>query len=256
MCFLYAYLQNKKLSQNDVQFGVILMALSPLSIFFIATYSESTFLIFSILGFYYLDKNKSNTSVLMGVFLTATRATGVAFAVAIFYDQYKKRGLKFVIFLQAILACSGLFLYCIYTGITTGDFLSFYHAEANWGRTGWMSLDIAQTFNTLIDQIATAWTRDSLAFVVALFLTGVLAFNKLLPEAIFNLLCILPGFIKGSSYGIFYSGARLDVAIITFYIGMVFLCKDRPTLKYLVISLSSLLLLESWFMWVVKAWLD
>lgn len=250
MYTLAIYLIEKGLTEVDAKFGSVILAISPMSVNFAATLSESTFLLLIIFSLYFLYKDKMYIVAILGMCASATRAVGLAVVLLILYKQIRERKFSRHTLLQLLIAASGLLLYSLYCHIYLGDFLSFIHDEANWGRTGWITVvdnPLQYLFQNLFYE---SFTRDSIAFVLAVFLTGYMFFRNFIIEAILNLLFILPGFIAGSKYGIFYTSDRLDTGIITFYIGMAIFCSGKLERKYFVITLFAALQMAAWVRWL------
>lgn len=253
---LTLYLYNKKLAENDIKFAALLLAVSPINQYVISTYAEPTMLLFSILGLYALQNNKYYWASACAGILSGTKAVGGSLAIIILLDYFiKKRKFSYHVVVQSLISVSGILLYSLYCYKTTGNFLNYIEAEKSWGRSGWI-LSQADAFNYFFINCINGFSRDVFTFFFALILSFILFKHKYTIEGIFNLLNILPAFISGSKYGIFYSSARLDGAVITFYIGITLLCINRGLLKQIFLMLSVMFLLESWVMWVGHHWLD
>jgi len=95
------------------------LSVFPTAFFFAAAYTESLFLLFALLGFYYMRQGNWWLAGACGFFATLTRSTGLLLLVPFCYEylrqhQFKLRTLRFDVFGGAlIVAGPGLFmLYC------------------------------------------------------------------------------------------------------------------------------------------------
>ncbi len=108
----------------------LLLLVFPGSFFFGMVYTESLFLLFSVLCFYYFRKEKFLLVFIFGLLLALTRNLGVLICIPLFYaylTQYRK--IK-----PSILALSGapigLAAWMTYLYITTGEFFKFVTAQS------------------------------------------------------------------------------------------------------------------------------
>ena len=246
---LYLEAKNKVFSVADIKFALIILAYSPMNIFFLAAYSEATFLFLTILALYFLEKDRPYLLAICGMLMGATRSIGSAMTIILIIHQLKRRKLSLALLFQVLISLSGLLLYSLYCQIHHGDFISYIHDEANWGRTGWI-ISTIHRWDYLKYNIDIAFLRDLLAFGLALLLSLVLFWNKFTMEGLLYLFFILPGFISGSTtYGIFFSSARLDAAVIPFYLALALIGRNNTYLKTMIIALSVLFLDQSWVLW-------
>ncbi len=141
LAFLAALYYFAKLIELDyspavADWSIIALLIFPASFFFSAVYTESIFLLWVILAFYFARKDKWALVALFGFLASYTRLIGILLFPALFlelwfwllrkrisYRQFFARGL----FLLAIPA--GLLTYMTYLQETTGDPLSFYHVQ-------------------------------------------------------------------------------------------------------------------------------
>lgn len=147
---VFKYAGEVGLSLGSVYYFTFFMVFGPYSFYFSSLYTESLFMLLTMLYLY--EMNKKNY-LLMGVFgamLSATRVTGVfmVFSTLIFviYKHLKEKNGGFVNFLKDILqnhklilgVCLvplGMFSYMLFLKLYTGDALAFMHIQKAWGRT-------------------------------------------------------------------------------------------------------------------------
>ena len=230
------------------RFGVILLAFSPFSIYFTSLYTEALFLLLSLLSFYYMRTNRLILSAICGGFLSATRPIGVMFSLPFLGHQilHTKFGFKAVckIIILTIISVSGLLLYMYYLQIHVSDYLAFQHIQKGWGRHG---LDTQNPVKQLIK-----WAQDThnfLYFSISVAMSIYLLFKKHFAEALFNLLCIMPGALTGTMM----SEGRFCGTLFTLYFGVVILARKSNSLK-ITIALLFILFYTSYFLyWMAKA---
>ena len=247
LMMFYLYL---KLSVDELNslFGVILLAFSPFSIYFSSLYTEALFLLLSISAFYFMRTNRPFFAALCGGLLSATRPIGVMFSLAFAFYQLKTKKITVPSLLKlailGILAISGLLIYMFYLQIHVGDFLAFQHIQKGWGRHG---IDPDQFRKQLWQMIND--THNFILFMISFMLSIYLIGMKYYEEAMFNLLCILPGALTGTMM----SGGRFCGTLFTMYFALVIMARKSHSFK-LSLGLLSFLFYISYFMyWMAHA---
>jgi Gpi18-like mannosyltransferase len=137
--FLYKLLRidfNQEVSSKTIKY----LLLFPFSFYFITAYSESLFLLLTVLSFYSFRKSNFTLSSILGLLATATRVTGIALFPALLFElldssKAKLTHLKKTIFLITIVPF-GLLSFMFYLFINTGNALYFLTIEKlNFERT-------------------------------------------------------------------------------------------------------------------------
>ncbi len=238
----YKYL---KLFVNELnsRFGVVLLAFSPFSVYFTSLYTEALFLLLSLLSFYYMRTNRLILSALCGGFLSATRPLGVMFSLPflghqLLHTKFTVKSVIKIILLFFISIC-GLLIYMYYLQVHVSDYLAFQHIQKGWGRHGF---DTQNPVNQLIK-----WANDThnfLFFSISVAISIYLLFKKHFAEALFNLLCILPGALTGTMM----SEGRFCGTLFTLYFGVVILARKSNSLK-LTLALVFILFYTSYFLY-------
>lgn len=175
--FLYKLIlldNNKKTAQNTI----FLLLLFPTSFFFSSVYNESTFLLLSVLTFYFARKKNFPLASVMAMFASATRVTGIFLWLALLIEFFgsreksSQRTLKEVIWL--VLPPLGLLVYMYYQLRMTGDpffFINYQHYVP--GRSTDKLILIYQVFYRYLKMIFTVNPLSTTYFTVVLeFLTG------------------------------------------------------------------------------------
>lgn len=194
VCFLLSLIVLYRLVKirfnTDIAFNTItLLAFGPFSFFFSAGYSESTFLLFSILAFYFANNKVWGLAALCAGLASLTRFVGVftVLGIAIIYLEHIEFRLSEIRldFTWVISGSLGLVGYMLFLYFRFGDALAY----ANVQLSGWNSL--AQEYQHLIG------LANSLSHPTAL-LTG--NYSVLLVISIISLIFTLVLLVIGNKY--------------------------------------------------------
>lgn len=113
---------------------IVFLLLFPTSFFLGSIYSESLFLLFALLSFYFARQKNFLPAGIFGMAAAATRIIGIAIFPALLWELYMQKKSErnktvwrrvFYIMLSPL----GLLLYAIYNKIQTGDYLYFIKAH-------------------------------------------------------------------------------------------------------------------------------
>lgn len=243
LILFYKYLRIY-VDELNSRFGVVILALSPFSVYFASIYTEALFLLLSVSAFYFMETKRPFLAAVCGGLLSATRPLGCMFVVPFFYNQIKKIGLRPKILPYCLIALSGLIVYMIFLYFKTGDFLAFHTVQKGWGRHGFSSYHLgSQLFRMLTDY------HNSVLFIASFVLGIYLFINGYIEEAMFNILAILPGVLTGTMM----SEGRFVGTLFTFYFGIVILCKKSTTLKLSFFLLFFLFYVSYFLYWMAHA---
>lgn len=125
--FLQELLKKEKFVKvSDV---LIYILLFPTAFFFIATYTETFFMIFSIGSILFYRKNNYWISGLFGLLASATRVTGLALTVFFLAEWLLNKERKLKQLIPLLLTPIGTACYSIYLYFTKNDPLFFLHIE-------------------------------------------------------------------------------------------------------------------------------
>jgi len=171
----------------------------PFSFYLSTLYSESLFLLLTVIAFVQLQRRNYIAAGLAGAFLSATRGIGVFFVFSVLAEALAELGRRPLadalkrpdVVLGIVLVPLGLFAFMGWLHYVTGDALAFLHIQRGWDREP-------------VGPLAALWgaltadegqVRDSLALgisaLVGLALCGVLAWRRELPQAIFCTLSLV-----------------------------------------------------------------
>jgi Gpi18-like mannosyltransferase len=166
---LYA-LTAREWDSSTARRTVILLACFPSSFFFLAPYSESLYLLCSVLAFWWVRQERWGPGSVAGVAAAITRSLGVVLVPAFLVEAWRSRTRARAM----VLACAPLLAplaYGAYWLISTGDALQPLHAQDAWFRTFQLALI------TMVDAVRLGiqgvgdprgiyWTADLLLTVV------------------------------------------------------------------------------------------
>lgn len=232
-----------RLNFDDVnsRFGVALLIFSPFSVYFSSLYTEGLFIMLSIIGFYYLRTNNSLIASIFGGLLSATRPVGIMFTVPLFVNFIRHNKSRFKLAILLLVAASGLIAYMIFLQYKAGDFLAFQHIQKGWGRKGWDFANLGSQLYAMVTDY-----HNSVMFAISVAMSIYMYFKKFYEEALFNLACIMPGFLTGTMM----SEGRFSGTLFTFYFALVVLAEKSWTTKILVLATSVVLYLSYYIYWV------
>jgi len=224
-------------------FAALLLA-GPFSFYFSIAYSESLFLLLTVLGFVALRERNYIGAGLAGAALAATRTVGVLFVFAIALDallELRRRPRDLLgrpdIAVAIFLAPLGLFAFMAWLYFVTGDALAFAHIQRAWDR---------ESVNPVValwsGLFAPAGHLDAvwgwaLAGVAGLAFCVVLAMQRRWSMALFSALCLVLSLTQGVE-----SMLRFVVALAPLCIALCVLLARWRWLFWL--SLAAFLMLD------------
>ncbi len=232
---------------------IIMLLIFPTSFYFGALYSESLFLLLTLLAF--LSARKKNW-ILAGIFgglASATRIFGILLFFSFLIEAYQQKE-KFKKWFWILLIPSGLIFYMLYQFITVGDPLAFYNLQVIVGQqhqTGIILLP--QVYFRYTKMLLTTNMHNSLYQTILLeFLSGILFF--LLPIIGFfkkvrfsYLVFALFGFMIPTIQGSFSSTPRYVLVLFpSFLVSAILFTRLNLIIKFIVIiSFGLCLAIES-----------
>ena len=229
---------------------ILLMLVFPTSFYFGAVYSESLFLLLSILSFYFARKDRWLIASLFGMFASATRIFGMLLLGALFFEAWQRkislRKYFWIIFIPV-----GLVSYMFYQWITVSDPLAFYHLQKIVGPQHESGITLLpQVYLRYIKMIFSVdITNPIFQTVVLEFFIGVLFF--LLPiygyfrkVRLSYLFFALTGFLLPTIQGSLSSVPRYVIVFFPSFLCLALLIKRLPLpLKVIIMLLSSVWLI-------------
>jgi len=116
---------------------IFYLLIFPTAFFLNAVYTESLFLLLSLLVFYYTFKGRFGLAGIFGLLAALTRVTGILLFIPVLWEFWKSRGTRKIFslsFLPALLIPFGTFLFFLYHYFRFGNFFLFFKVESAWGR--------------------------------------------------------------------------------------------------------------------------
>lgn len=162
---------------------IFFLLLFPTSFFFVSIYTESLFLLLSVLSFYFARKRQWLASGISAMLLSATRIVGIVMLPALLYEFYKQeKTYKTPRILPLLLTPLGLIGYAMFNLVRWGDALHFLrvHGTLNNSRsidaivlfpqTIFRYIKIISSVSPLVYEWWIALLELSMFFLVALLL--------------------------------------------------------------------------------------
>ncbi|MBI2018954.1 hypothetical protein HYS96_04625 [Candidatus Daviesbacteria bacterium] len=113
--------------------SLIYLLLFPTSFFFVSIYSESFFLLLSILAFYFARKRRWFLSIICAMLLMTTRFVGIAILPALLYEFATNEKIKLKKLALFLIAPLGLIAYSLFNYYKWHNFLYFIQAQGELG---------------------------------------------------------------------------------------------------------------------------
>jgi Mannosyltransferase (PIG-V) len=150
--------------------SVLFLAIFPTAFFFLAPYTESTFLLLSVAAFWFARRDRWAWAALMAALAAATRSVGILLAPALAVEavlQWRAHGRALLPRLAAAAATAlGPLAFFAYLGARFGNFWASTDAERTWDRT------FTPAWTTIADAVRLA-TQDFSYWIVDLLVVGV-----------------------------------------------------------------------------------
>lgn len=240
-------------SQKLSYLTIFILLIFPTSFYFGAVYSESLFLLFSVLSFFCARRGKWFLASVFGMISSATRVFGILLLPALLIEAYQQR-VSFSKIFWVLLIPVGLGAYMLYLYLTIGDPIAFYSLQKNVGEQHQSGVILLpQVYFRYIKMILTVDMHNPIYQTIVLeFLVGAVFlllpiygyFKKIrLSYLFFALICFLLPTIQGS----FSSVPRYIIVLFPSFLALAIFLNSLPKLAriiYFVVS-SFLLALET-----------
>lgn len=190
------YLKLHNLSRSVREASTVILCFLPYSIYFMAPYSESLFLVFSILAFTFIAKKNFLMAGLVAMGMSATRNVGVMFVFPLLLAgimeygfrnlfTFNRNNLKLI--LGIMLVPLPMFIYQNYLFNLTGDSFAFMHIQWAWGRS------MGNPVKYVIQGLMTGGYKEyfSIMIIMSLPLVWYLFRQKYYAESLYFIICIL-----------------------------------------------------------------
>lgn len=119
--------------ENIAIWSIIFLLIFPTSFFYASIYSESLFLLLSLVSFYFARKKGWFLAGIMGMLLSTTRLVGISIFPALLFEYFKYEKNKTLgKFVSILLVPLGLLAYAFYNFQKWGNPLYFIQAQGNF----------------------------------------------------------------------------------------------------------------------------
>ncbi len=228
---------------------VILLLIFPTSFYFGALYSESLFLLLSLLCFYFARKKRFFLASFFGFLSSATRIFGVLLLPAMLIEIYQQKE-KFSKIFWIFFIPLGLGVYMLYQYLTVGDPLAFYHLQKIVGEQHQSGLTLLpQVYYRYIKMLIVVDSHSTIYQTIFLeFITGIVFF--LLPIygyfkkiRLSYLVYAMLGFLTPTIQGSFSSVPRYVIVFFPCFIALAIFWNNlskKLKIVYLMLSLAGL----------------
>ena len=237
--------------ENIAVWSIVFLLIFPTSFFFAVIYSESLFLLLSLISFYFARKKKWFLAGIIGALLSATRLVGIAIFPAVLYEYFKNEKNKSLGKLASILLTPlGLISYSFYNFLKWGNPFYFIQAQGKFAnnRTVDSIILLPQTLFRYIKilfsikpNIYEWWVAFlELSFFVFVLSLLFVAWKKKIRISylIFGILC----FLIPASSGTFSALPRYILPIFPLFIALALIENKTFKIIYCAISLALLFL--------------
>jgi hypothetical protein len=137
LVFLYD-LTVREYSEPVARRTIVYLAIFPTAFFFFAPYSESLFLLLSIVAFREARSDRWTTAAVAGILAALTRSIGIVLAPALIVMAFERHRARGGDLWPAVTAGAAVLLgplaYVGWWGVVHGDALAPIHAQTNWQR--------------------------------------------------------------------------------------------------------------------------
>lgn len=226
--------------------SVVLLLVFPTSFFFGSIYTESLFLLLTVLSIYLIRKNNFLLAAILIALASATRVIGVFLIPLYFIEAFKLKD-KFN-YLFGLLTTLGIISYMYYLNINFNDPLYFFNSQAslNTGRDSEGLIMLPQVIYrylkifTLNNPFTVSYFVSILEMLFTLLPLGLLVvyFKKL---NISYLVFAVSSLLVGTLTGTLSSMPRYSIFAFVFLIPLI--AKYHPKYLKVIITLSTLLLI-------------
>lgn len=263
--FLFSLLVLRKLikldyAENIAIWSIVFLLIFPTSFFFASIYSESLFLLLSLLSFYFARKRRWFLTGILGALLSATRLVGIAIWPALLYEYFKENKNKISIkILPLLFVPLGLISYIIYNFYKWGNPFYFIAAQGNFQnnrsvnaivlfpQTVFRYMKILLTVSPKLYEWKVALSELSFFLFASIMIYVAWKKKVRISYLIFGILCLL---IPASS-GTFSGLPRYVLIIFPIFITLALI---KSKLLKIVYSIISIILLFIFFMLFSKGY--
>lgn len=225
--------------QKTTNLALWLLVLFPTSFFLVSIYTESLFLLLTILSFYFAKKRHWRWSILVATLLAVTRLSGVLIILPLAWEWWRQEK-KFSLKMLSLAVIPTLLIgYSYFNYLKWGDWLYFVHAHGALGNsratsglvfplvTLWRYFKI---FISLSPQLYEFWVAVVEALSLAIATLGLIwAYLKKVdwPQLLFAILIITLPILSGTLSGL----PRYILPAYPLFIGLASVLAKKPKIR-------------------------
>jgi hypothetical protein len=275
--FLLHRIAEERLGADNARRAVLYLAVFPMSLFLIAVYSESLFLLLSLAAFVLAERRRWVAAWVTVGLAMLTRAAGFALLPPLLLLAWKSEERRRAI-AGVVIPLAGFSLYPVYLQLKTGDGWAFKNSEVLWHR----HLSYAGPLGGIWDGLRAAWAGieqfasgshthvywtpvqdtdpmrvatinlEALGFLILFAYLTVVAWRRLgSPYGLFAAVSLLIPLSTPSSKWPLLSMPRFGLAIFPIFIALAIVGR-RPRVHTTIVAVSGILLgvaVSQWALW-------
>jgi Gpi18-like mannosyltransferase len=258
--FVIHNLTQRLFSEKTADTTVLLLAFSPMAIFFSAVYSEPLFLLLISLSFFLLETEKVYRSSITGFLAGLTRPEGFLVFIPTILKNNSKIGLPKKIIATALIFCSVLTTFLLAWAFT-GDPLIVITSEQSWEAVKLTLIQALGNLSATYNQSYLEFYAFSIPFIMLCLLVlshfaiknrKSIRNNKLFPYYAYTLVLLVFYLALGDVRSL----ARFASTLIPVYWGLAILVENKTIPKYLLFTLFTALLIAgsvlfaNWYLFI------
>ncbi len=254
LALIVSYRIGLSLFQRQIAlFLPLAIAVSPGNIWFMAAYSDMSYLFISLVAFYCLHRQSYWWFVWWGFLLALTRFTGFLLIVPLIISYWRNGNLFSAkkiwwLLLQSVLILCGLGVFMLVLYLRMGDALAFYHIQSAWGHLGtsWFTEPLQSWLTTWHSGVG----HDRLFLVLVPLWLIILVWDKYYEEAAFAAVCLLAPLAAGS----LWSYSRYVLGIYPFYLAIAVIARKSYIVGILLLLIAAFISAGYWTTWLNDGW--
>lgn len=247
--FLYRLLR-LDCKEENARAGLFLFLYYPFMVFTMGIFSESLFLMLTVMGLFHIRQHNWKLVGIIGFFASLTRIQGILLLAPAFYEYIRlraDRGIPWKKYVKAADACllgipAGLLVYLVLNRVKQGEAFSFmkHQAAAPWYHSvQWVNQNLSKDYNMALEYVSLGyiiyWVQIILFFIAVLVLLygvkkKVLTFY-LVYGGIYTCFCYLAGWL--------ISGGRYMIGCISLY--YIFAAVENKAVRTVILSVTTAL---------------
>lgn len=164
--FLFKLLELKKYSLSAIKKISVLILFSPISVYFMLVYTESLFLLITVLFFYFLEKKDLNKAAIFGFLASTTKLVGITLVIPLLwhliFSKSKKNYLD--IFIQSAKPFLGFGWYLAINQLYFGNPFQFLSIQKqNWYK---QAINPVMNYLSIVKELTLPQNFDAITFFI------------------------------------------------------------------------------------------